>query len=57
MIGTINEADIYEVVLVWLEGLEGNVIIRPTLISGELRVVSWNTGKESIEVVAVEYKL
>lgn len=50
MIGTINEADIYEVVLGWLEGLGGNVIIRLKLISGKLRVVSWNIKKELTEL-------
>lgn len=57
MTRTIIEADVEEVVLDWLEGLGGNITIRPKLNSGELRAVSWNTGKESAEVVSADNNL
>ena len=50
MTGIITEANVEEVILGWLEGLGENIIIRPTLFSGELRVASWNIKKELTEL-------
>lgn len=57
MIRTIIEADVGEVARSWTDGLGWSVTIRRQLISGELRAVSWNTGKESAEVVSADNNL
>lgn len=48
MTGIITKSDIEEVARGWLEGLGENIIIRPTLISGELRATRRNATTEFV---------
>ena len=50
MTGSVTEADVEGVARGWIEGFGWNVIIRPKLISGGLRMNCRNVKKEVIEL-------